>query len=423
MLNPVDRDELEFKVGSLIVGKFRVIRKLGAGAIGSVYEVEHSLTRHRRALKVLHARFREDQELLKRFLREATAAARIGSENVVETLDAGTTEGGAPWQLMELLQGHSLSEVLRWTPRLPIGDACALGQKLAQVERPSNLNPTIPPALEAVVMKMLCPLPAGRYATCRDAQRALRGMLTGDPQEAARTFIHRVNDEGANAKLEDTLMTPQRGNETVVLTPRSSRSGASTPLLSAYLASLPHGLESFPEVQQKGSIVQSFLEGVPIQKHLARLPDAVSELVKRPPMPSAWVSEVKAAALYLACADLCFPSPRAYLEFAYTANKKIIEGPLYSVLFRVLGVERFVKVVAGRWDQFHRGTALQVVHFERTEGRLRLDFPGTATPVLLAQIHGTAFRASVELAGAKNVSVTCEQSSPTAFDYVCRWEK
>ena len=176
-------------------------------------------------------------------------------------------------------------------------------------------------------------------------------------------------------------------------------------------------------MQQKGSIVQSFLEGVPIQQHLSSLPPGVGEFVKRPPLPSAWISEVKVAALFLACADLCFPSPEAYVEFAYRANRKIIEGPIYAMLFRVLGVKRIVKVVTGRWDQFHRGTSLSVVHFEGTEGRLRLEGPPGGSPLLFAQCHGTAIRAAVEIVGAKNVTVTCTQTSPSAFDYVCRWEE
>ncbi len=291
-----------------------------------------------------------------------------------------------------------------------------------EVPLASSVNISVPKAVEAVVMRMLRPLPADRYASCRDVQLALRGLLTGDPQELTRAFIARVPPEEDIAtsefrrprQLSDDTATPSRGQ----LTPPPR---GKTPMLDAYLASLPQGLSTSPQVQQKGSIVQSFLEGVPIHTHLSTLPAELAEMVKRPPLPSAWISEVKAFALYLACADLCFPSPEAYVEFAYRANKKIIEGPLYAMLFRMLGVKRIVKVVAGRWDQFHRGTSLSVVHFEGNEGRLRLDSPPHATPLLIAQCHGTAMRASMEIVGAKNVSVTCTQASPAVFDFICRW--
>ena len=102
----------------------------------------------------------------------------------------------------------------------------------------------------------------------------------------------------------------KKDTETAELTPKSG--GKGTPLLSAYLASLPEGLDSFPQVQQKGSIVQSFLDGVPIQTHLSSLPGPLADWVKHPPLASAWVSEVKGFALMLACADLCFPTTDAW---------------------------------------------------------------------------------------------------------------
>lgn len=97
--------------GSLIAGKFRVVRTLGAGGMGKVYEVEHELTKHRRALKVLHPGASAD--VIERFVREASAAARIGNPHVAETFDAGRLENGAPYLLMELLGGETLDERLR----------------------------------------------------------------------------------------------------------------------------------------------------------------------------------------------------------------------------------------------------------------------------------------------------------------------
>jgi serine/threonine protein kinase len=58
--------------GALLGGKFRVVRLLGAGAMGAVYEVEHVLTKHRRALKILHAGVRRHPGVVERFLREAS---------------------------------------------------------------------------------------------------------------------------------------------------------------------------------------------------------------------------------------------------------------------------------------------------------------------------------------------------------------
>jgi serine/threonine protein kinase len=334
-----------------------------------------------------------------------------------EPLTSGVDQFALGLVLWELLTGR----------RALVGpnDVSLLRQALAgEVAQPTTVNVTVPPAVEAIVMRMLRRSPADRYANCRDAQFALRGLLSGDPQVLVQKFLEQVRPEEAGSI--PTSATPARAEETAELspkpaTPKPVSAVSRTPLLDAYLASLPNGVESFPEVQQKGSIVQTFLEGVPIQQHLTSLPEAVAELVRHPPLASAWISEVKAAALYLACAELCFPSTEAWVEFAYRANRKIIEGPIYAVLFRVLGVKRIVKVVAGRWEQFHRGTQLTVVHFEGTDGRLRLETPPYATPLLLARSHGLAMRAAVEIVGAKNVTVTCTQTSPSVFEYVCHF--
>ncbi|MCA9593875.1 MAG: serine/threonine protein kinase, partial [Myxococcales bacterium] len=99
--------------GELIAGKLRVIRQLGVGGMGAVYEVEHEFTKHRRALKMLHARFARSPAVVARFLREASAAGRIDNPHIVQTFDAGQLDSGEPYLVMELLDGTPLDAVLR----------------------------------------------------------------------------------------------------------------------------------------------------------------------------------------------------------------------------------------------------------------------------------------------------------------------
>jgi hypothetical protein len=98
--------------GAVVAGRLRVVRTLGEGGMGAVYEVEHLITKHRRALKLLHAEVAGMPGVVERFLREASAAGRVGNPHVVETFDAGTTEHGEPYIVMELLKGCSLAERL-----------------------------------------------------------------------------------------------------------------------------------------------------------------------------------------------------------------------------------------------------------------------------------------------------------------------
>jgi serine/threonine-protein kinase len=112
--------------GSIVAGKLRVIRLLGEGGMGAVYEVEHELTKHRRALKILHARIAQSPTVVARFLREASAAARIGNPHIAETFDAGRLESGEPYLLMELLEGETLDGRLRRTGPLEQGEVAEL---------------------------------------------------------------------------------------------------------------------------------------------------------------------------------------------------------------------------------------------------------------------------------------------------------
>jgi serine/threonine-protein kinase len=113
-------------VGDVVAGKLRVIRTIGVGGMGAVYEVEHTLTKHRRALKLLHREFSRSAMVVQRFLREASAAGRIGNAHVVETFDAGTLESGEPYIVMELLQGRTLADEILERGALPVAEACEI---------------------------------------------------------------------------------------------------------------------------------------------------------------------------------------------------------------------------------------------------------------------------------------------------------
>jgi serine/threonine-protein kinase len=98
--------------GALLAGKLRVVRKLGEGGMGAVYEAVHELTMHRRAIKVLHGHMAMQPRSVTRFLNEASAAGRIGNAHIVETFDAGQLASGEPYLVMELLEGSSLADAL-----------------------------------------------------------------------------------------------------------------------------------------------------------------------------------------------------------------------------------------------------------------------------------------------------------------------
>jgi len=119
-------EALNIEPGTLLAGKLRVIRLIGEGGMGAVYEVEHELTKHRRAVKLLHAQFASMPSVVARFLREASAAGRIGSPHIIETFDAGHLASGEPYIVMEYLDGVPVDNLLRRRGALPFHEAAEI---------------------------------------------------------------------------------------------------------------------------------------------------------------------------------------------------------------------------------------------------------------------------------------------------------
>ncbi|WP_437784774.1 serine/threonine-protein kinase [Sorangium sp. So ce1097] len=118
--------------GTVFAHRYRVVRLLALGAMGSVYEVLHIETNRRRALKVMHAHLFQSEEMRSRFKREAQITADIESEYIVDVFDAGIDEAtGMPFLVMELLRGEELGQRLKRLGRLPPGEVATIVQQTA----------------------------------------------------------------------------------------------------------------------------------------------------------------------------------------------------------------------------------------------------------------------------------------------------
>jgi serine/threonine protein kinase len=105
----------------VIGSRYRTRRLLGQGGIGAVYEVEHVHTGQILALKVLHAHTGASESMVERFRREARVSGKIKSSHVVQVLDADVCQslGGAPYLVMELLEGSDLDAISNQGPQSP----------------------------------------------------------------------------------------------------------------------------------------------------------------------------------------------------------------------------------------------------------------------------------------------------------------
>jgi len=100
------------EAGAIIAGKYQVERVLGEGGMGVVVSAFHRQLGQRVAIKMLLPSAVAVPEIVERFLREARAAVRLRSEHVGRVIDVGTLDGGAPYMVMEFLDGDDLSVVL-----------------------------------------------------------------------------------------------------------------------------------------------------------------------------------------------------------------------------------------------------------------------------------------------------------------------
>ncbi len=115
-------EELPIAKGTVLAGKYRVERLLGQGGMGVVVEARHVALDERVALKFLLPHYAAHPDATTRFLREARAAAKIKSEHVARVSDVGTLESGAPYMVMEFLEGSDLAQVLAKRGPLPVED-------------------------------------------------------------------------------------------------------------------------------------------------------------------------------------------------------------------------------------------------------------------------------------------------------------
>ena len=106
-------------VGQLI-GTYSVVRKVGSGGMGEIYEVSHSRLAGRYAMKVLRAEASAASEALLRFQREAKVTSALQHPNIVQVIDFSTTEGGQPYLVMEFLDGPELAQVMKGSKPLPL---------------------------------------------------------------------------------------------------------------------------------------------------------------------------------------------------------------------------------------------------------------------------------------------------------------
>ena len=117
---------MSLEVGQLLDNKYRIVKMIGEGGMGAVFEGENVRINRRVAIKVLHAAFAGNTDVMQRFEREAQAAGRIGNDHILEVLDLGNLPDGDRFIIMEFLDGEPLSSRIKRYGRLMPQDLAPL---------------------------------------------------------------------------------------------------------------------------------------------------------------------------------------------------------------------------------------------------------------------------------------------------------
>jgi eukaryotic-like serine/threonine-protein kinase len=113
-------------IGFTLIDKYKILRQIGRGGMGVVYEAEHIELGKRVAIKLMLEKYAEDGEAIARFKREALAASRIGNAHIIDVSDIGTAPDGRSFVVMELLLGSPLKDIIEKSGPMPPWRVCQI---------------------------------------------------------------------------------------------------------------------------------------------------------------------------------------------------------------------------------------------------------------------------------------------------------
>ncbi|MBN2192344.1 MAG: serine/threonine protein kinase [Polyangiaceae bacterium] len=321
--------------GQVVGGKYRIVRLIGDGGMGAVFEARHEVLGSVVALKFLHAELARRTGLAARFLQEARVSASIQSPHVTRVIDVDQTPDGAPFIVMELLAGESLQQLLDRKLKLPRDQAvdfalqilCGLeaAHALGVVHRdlkPDNVF--ITPSGGGPVLKLL-DFGIAKLRQAHEYQRGLTrpGVVMGTPEYmapeqlyAADRVDHRADIYSLGAMLYEVLSgeRPAYGDSAPEIIAKVTE-GQVKPLLEL-LPDLPPGLAAAVHRAIEPDADRRYANAMEMRLDLARFAGQLSHAgqLAATPAPVAAAVAVTPAASDMAAGVV--PHPPATPELA-----------------------------------------------------------------------------------------------------------
>ena len=117
--------------GDTVEGRYRIVKPLDEGGMGTVFLAEHVLIKRRVAIKFLRPELATDPDVIERFMNEARAAGTLGHPNIVESTDMGFTRGDVPYIVFEYLEGSLLVDEIYRSGGLRVPRAIRIAYQIA----------------------------------------------------------------------------------------------------------------------------------------------------------------------------------------------------------------------------------------------------------------------------------------------------
>ena len=257
------------------LGKYKLIRLLGEGGMGAVYEAIHTETTRHVALKIIRGDLANlSEEHVKRFQREARAAGAIDTQHIVQVLDAGTDHTrGIPYIALEYLKGEDFRHLLK---------------------RAGTLRPD---AVLRVVGQ-----------ACIGLQKAHEAGVLHRDIKPANLFLARRDEDDVQVKLLDFGIAKirrevQAQGETTGLTQSGALLGTPHYMSPEQVRAL-RDIDRRSDIWSLGIVLYRALSGRTPHEHVTTLPGLVCALNSEPPQPirdvAPWISSDIAAVLHRA---------------------------------------------------------------------------------------------------------------------------
>ena len=293
-----DADQL---VGATIAGKYRIVRLIGAGGMGSVYEGQHVDLGKKVAVKVLDAVAHTSAELATRFRREARAASAVESDGIVQVFDVGRDPDIGLYMVMELLSGEDLEMRLRRQP----------GRRL---------DPVVVAHIGHQVARALVKAHAARVIH-RDLKPA-NIFLTSRDDGSMRV---KILDFGISKLLASETSTGTGKEKLLELTAAGVALG--TPqYMSPEQAQGLTNVDHRADVWGLGVVLYEALAGVPAFPELRTYQETIINLLQGPPQPLARVAPWVPEALARVVQDALVHNPNARMQDCATFAARLSDA-------------------------------------------------------------------------------------------------